>query len=165
LISSAAQAEETSTGGSEEINQLFSQMKTETMELERDADELALWTKHPHISWQGHAQKLNEMEEDVNRAGKILAELHKARASASPWQQEAIDRVYPMLKEMADDTQSTIEHFSDNKTRINFPPYTDYARANYELARDLAALINDYVDYGNHEAEFLRLQEKLQAAK
>jgi hypothetical protein len=70
-----------------------------------------------------------------------------------------------MLKEMADDTQSTIEHFSEHKSHTYLPPYTDYARANYELAQDLAALINDYVEYGDHEAEFLRLQEKLQAAK
>ena len=34
--------------------------------------------------------------------------------------------------------------------------------ADYDLAKELAALITDYVDYGDHEAEFHRLQENLQ---
>ena len=34
--------------------------------------------------------------------------------------------------------------------------------AGYDLAKELAGLITDYVDYGDHEAEFHRLQENLQ---
>jgi hypothetical protein len=34
--------------------------------------------------------------------------------------------------------------------------------AGYDLAKELAALITNYVDFGDHEAEFHRLQEDLQ---
>ena len=34
--------------------------------------------------------------------------------------------------------------------------------AGYDLAKELAALITNYVDFGDHDAEFQRLQENLQ---
>jgi hypothetical protein len=34
--------------------------------------------------------------------------------------------------------------------------------AGYDLAKELAALITDYVDYGDRDTEFQRLQENLE---
>jgi hypothetical protein len=100
----------------------------------------------------------------VNRAGELLTKLNEAREGASPWQHQAIDRIYPLLKELADNTQATINHLNDNQSNVHFSPYTDYAKANYDLAQELAALVSDYVEFGEHEAEFHRLQEKLQSS-
>jgi DNA repair exonuclease SbcCD ATPase subunit len=161
LISSGAPAADTPSGSSQEVNQLLSQIKTEAKALEDDADVLALWTRARQGGWQSHSMKLSEIREHVNQAGQLLAKLNEAREGASPWQQQAIDRIYPLLKELADNTETTINHLRDNQSRIHFPPYTDYAKAGYDLAKELASLISDYVDYGDHEAEFHRLQEKL----
>ena len=38
----------------------------------------------------------------VNNTGKLLAKLKDAEATGSPWQQTAIKRIEPLLKEMAD---------------------------------------------------------------
>jgi hypothetical protein len=100
----------------------------------------------------------------VNRAGELLTELNEAREGASPWQHEAIDRVYSLLKELADNTEATIKHFKENQSNLHSSAYADYAKAGYDLAKELAALVSDYVDFGEHEAEFHRLQEKLQPA-
>ena len=40
--------------------------------------------------------------------------------------------------------------------------YPDYAMAGYDLAKELAALITNYVDFGDHDTEFQRLQENLE---
>ena len=160
-ISPAANARDTSSESCEEVSQLISQLKTEAKALEHDADVLASWTGAKQVSWQSHAGKLNEIRDHVNQAGQLLTKLNEAREEASPWQQQAIDRIYPLLKELAGNTETTIKHLNDNQGRIHFSPYTDYARANYNLAQELAALISDYVDFGEHEAEFHRLQEKL----
>jgi hypothetical protein len=153
-----------SPGSSEEISMLLADVKAEAIALERDAEDLAVWTRAKQMAWQSHAEKLNLIREHVNEAGQLLTKLTEARGAASPWQQEAIDRIYPLLKELADNTETTITHFKDGKDRIHFPPYTDFARANYDLAQDLAALVSDYVEFGEHETEFRRLQEKLQPA-
>ena len=145
--------------------QLLSQIKTEAVALEDDADVLASWTRAKQVGWDSHAGKLNEIREHVNQAGKLLDKLNIAREEgASPWQHQAIDRIYPLLKELAENTEATINHFNDNKAWIHFTAYQDYAEAGYTLAEELTTLITDYVDYGNHEAEFHRLQEKLQPA-
>ena len=164
LVSPAASVGETPSGSSEKLNQLLSQIKTEALALEHDADLLAGWTRAKQVSWETHAAKLNDIKDHINQAGQLLTDLNDARGTASPWQQQAIDRIYPLVKELADNTGTTINHLNDNHGRIHFAPYTDYAKANYELARELASLITDYVDYGDHEAEFHRLQEKLQPA-
>jgi len=161
LISSAAPAEDTPPGSSQEINQLLADVKTEAVALEQDCDEIALWARNSQMSWPSHGKKLTLISEHINRAGQLLKQLQDARDTASPWQQQAIDSIYPLLKQLADNTEVMIEHLRDNQNKTHFSPYTDYAKAGYELARDLAALVSDYVEYGNLEVEFHRLQDKI----
>jgi hypothetical protein len=164
LISSGAPAEDNPSGSSQEVNRLLSQVKTEAIALERDCDEIATWAGAKQLSWQSHAEKLNLIREHVNEAGRLLSNLHDARDEASPWQQQAIDRIYPLLKELADNTQGMINHLNDKKSTFYLSEYGDYAKAGYELAKDLARLVSDYVEYGNLEVDFHRLQEKLDSA-
>lgn len=161
LISPTIQAEETSAGSSEEIRQLLAQVKTEAVALDRDCDQLAALSRNKQHSWESHALKISSIKDHVNQAGKLLANLDAARAGASPWQHEAIDRIYPLLKELADNTQATINHMNENRANIHFPAYEDYTKAGAQLADELAALVSDYVEFGEHEAEFHRLQDKL----
>jgi hypothetical protein len=164
LISPAAQAEDNPSGSSQEVNQLLSQVKTEAIALERDCDEIATWAAGKQLSWESHAQKLDLIREHVNQAGRLLSNLRDARDEASPWQQQAIDRIHPLLKELADNTQGMINHLNDKKSTFHLSDeYGDYAKAGCELAKDLATLVSDYVKYANLEADFHRLQEKLES--
>jgi hypothetical protein len=165
MISPAAGAAATSGGDSEEVSKLFSESKAEAHELERDAEDLDTFMRSS-LSWQSHVAKVDLMREHVNKAGRLLSELNEARDAASPWQQKAIDEIHPLLKELADNLQATINHQRDHQSRLHIDTkYKDYVTKNYDLARELTALITDYVDYGKHEAEFRRLQEKLQVAE
>jgi hypothetical protein len=163
-ISPAATAATAPAAGSEEITRLLAEVKTEAAALERDAVEIAAWTRAKQVSWQSHADRLRSMREHINQAGELLSKLNSAREGASIWQQQAIDRIHPLLKELADNTQSTINHLNDNQDKIYFPPYTDYAKAGADLAQDLAALVSDYTKFGELEEEFHRLQEKVHPA-
>ena len=163
-ISPAANAGDTSSGSSEEVSQLLSEVKTEAIALEHDADLLARWTRAKDMTGESHSRKLNDIKDHVNQAGQLLAKLNEARGTASPWQQQAIDRIYPLLKELDDNTEATINHFNDNSAHIHFPAYQDYAKAGANLAKELAALLSDYVEFGELEEEFHRLQENLEPA-
>jgi hypothetical protein len=57
-----------------------------------------------------------------------------------------------------------INHLNDKKSALHLSEYGDYAKAGYELAKDLAALVSDYVEYGKLEVDFHRLQERLDSA-
>jgi hypothetical protein len=163
LISSPAPAQDTPSGSSQEANQLLSEVKTEATALERDCDQIATWTRGRQLTIASHGRKLNEIRDHINQAGRLVRQLHDARDTAAPWQQQAIDRIYPLLKELADNTQGMIDHLNENGSALYLSEYSDYAKAGYELAHDLAALVSDYVQYGNLEVDFHRLQEKLES--
>ena len=161
LVSSAAPAGDNPSGSSQEVNQLLSQVNTEATALERDCKEIALWAGDEQSSWESHAGKLNLISEHAHRAGRLLTKLQQARATASPWQQEAIDGVYLLLKELDDVAEAMINRFSANAAHIHSAVYKDYATAGSNLAKELRSLISDYVGYGDKEADFQRRLEKL----
>lgn len=112
-------------------------------------------------TWESHSAELNIMKENVNDLGKDIGELTAARDEGSPWQQEAIDDINPLLRSMADHMTAMMKHLSDNQNRVHMPPYKDYAKANYELSQKLLAMINDYVDYAEAKSKAEALEQKL----
>ena len=146
---------------SKEVSGLLSDVKTEAVQLRHDADEMKSFT-HSTLTWQSHAAKVEEMKRHVNNAGELLTKLDNAKGAASPWQQQAIDRITPMLKELASNVTSTIEHLNQRPKLLHTGPYADYVSANYELASNLAELISDYVDYGKSKARSDELAARLE---
>jgi len=145
---------------SKEVSGLFSDVKSEAVQLRQDADELKMFA-HVGRSWESHVTKVEEIKRHVNNAGGLLTKLENARIKASPWQQQAIDRVTPMLKELASNTTATIEQLNQKPKFLQTGPYAEYADANYEVASNLAELISDYVDYGKSKARSEELASKL----
>jgi hypothetical protein len=163
LISPARAAAQTSTD-SEQVNSLLSEAKAEAHALEADADQMLQYSRS-NLMFESHAQKINQIREHVNKTGQLLDELEAARESASPWQMKAIDEIRPLLQEIADNTEAAIGHLNDNPTNVHrkLPPYPSYLEENYKVAKELASLITDYVDYGKHKASLERLSERLSA--
>lgn len=166
LVSPARVLAQTPAPDSEEANQLLSEAKVEAHELEFDAEHMEKFPRS-NLNRETHALKLNELREHVNNCGRTLAKLQDVRETASPWQQKAIDEITPLLKELAANTRAAIEHFNDTKhsLRVNTAKYEAYLVANHAVAKELAALIDDYLAYGKHKTEFERFKEKLMAAE
>jgi hypothetical protein len=161
LISPAAQAEDNPSWSSQEVNQLLSQVKMAATALERDCGEIAVWAGDEQSSWESHARKLNLIIEHTHRARQLLTKLHQLRATASPWHQQAIDRVSFLLAEIDNIVEAMIHRFSADTAHVHSAVYKDYAKVGSNLATELGSLISDYVGYGDNEAEFHRLQENL----
>jgi len=160
----AVQAAETSTRDSEEVSGLLSQAKTHAVQMKEDAHTMESFARSK-VSWQAHSRKISEIREHVNKLGEVVGQLNEARETASPWQQQAIDRITPLLKEVASNTESAIDHLNNNPGRVHTSPYTDYVVANYDLTTELAALVGNFVDYGKTKAKFEKLTESLEVAK
>lgn len=148
-------------GDSAEITKLLAEAKSEALELKHDSADMESFTKSK-LSWESYASKVDMIKEHVNKTGKLLANLKDAETGGSPWQQTAIKRIEPLLKELAANTEATINHLNENRTRIHFTEFKDYVKANYELATDLEALIRDFVNYGEAKDKFERLGQKLE---
>ena len=146
---------------SAEINNLLSQSKTHARLAVNDAEKLDSYLRS-HVSWQTHAMSLESMKEHVNELGRLHMELANARDQGSAWQQDAIDRIEPLLQSMADHLTATINHLNQNVNRVQMPAYLDYVKANYELAQKAAQAIDDYVEYSQVKVRTDRLELKLE---
>lgn len=143
------------------INKLLADAKQQAAELQHDSDQMATFTRS-NVTWHSYATQLHAIREHINATGRVLADLNAARSSGSAWQQTAIDRVQPILKELASNTETTIKMLNDHQGRVHMKPFQDYVQANSEMATDLSKVIADFVDYGNAKAKTERLAAKLE---
>jgi uncharacterized protein Yka (UPF0111/DUF47 family) len=135
--------------------------KQQTFELARDADEMTGLIRND-VSWQSHADMLNRIRDHVNKMGKIVEKLESERDQASPWQQQAIDRMVPLLKEIASNTTAAIEHLNQNHVRPVSEDYKEYLQENAYTAHELADMISSFEQYGRTRAKLEKLQDKVE---
>jgi hypothetical protein len=149
---------------SKRIAELFSEIKNHASLAEDDAQTLEAYTRS-NKSWQSPADRLNLVKAHVDELLSDYNEMARLRDEGSPWQQEAIDQLSPLMKGMADQLSATIKYQNEHPTHINFEPWREYVRANSEYATKASSLIHDLVDYGAAQstAELLEKRMNLQA--
>ena len=104
------------------------------------------------------------MKEHVNDLGKVSQQLSNQRDRGSPWQQEAIGQIDPLLRDMADQLSTTINHLNDNHSRFELAMYRDHLQANHDLASKTAELMNDMVEYDRSSSKARAIEQKLELA-
>jgi hypothetical protein len=149
------------TTDSTEINSLLADAKAQALQLESDSAQLDSFTRSK-ASWESYASQLQMIRAHVNSIGKLYANMTAAKHEGSSWQQQAIDRIGPLLKEMANNTSTVIDHLNKNQDRVHTPRFQDYVKANYDLSSSLTSLISDFVEYGNAKRTIEHLSEKLE---
>ena len=161
LVPSAANAKPGEIVDNAEINRLFVEVATQASALKTDATEMETFTR-TDLNWESYAEKIAGIKEHVNAAGKLLAKLEDVKAQGAPWQQTAIDRIAPLLREMASNTTATINYMNENKMRVHLAAFKDYVKTSYELAINLEAVIRNFVEYGNSKDKFENLDRALE---
>jgi hypothetical protein len=146
---------------SEPVSKLLSAAKTQTYQLREDALTMESYTR-TNAAWESHAATVEQMKDHINAAGRTLTKLDEARKNALPWQATAIDRIKPLLKEIAANTQNAIQYLNKSPKRLTTNEYKDYIEANADVAEKLAGLVADFVDYGNTKNRLERLTSKLE---
>lgn len=154
-LSAAAQSAD-----SPRITSLLQQAKEHAAGANRSAELIDSYTRG-RLTWQSHTAQLNRMKTEVNELGKDIADLTAARPEGSLWQQDAIDKIDPLLRSMADHLGATIRYLGANQSQVHMPPYKDYAKANYEYSEKMLTMINDYIDYAESRAKAEALEQKL----
>jgi len=145
---------------SEHVSKLLSEAKTLAFQVKEDAATMETFTRED-VSWQGHAAAIMQMKDDYNALARQVTKLKEARDMASPWQRTAIDRITPFMNEMVGYTSAVIEHLN-GQPKHTLTEYKDYLEANADYSADLAAMIANFVDYGNHKAKMEHLGAKLE---
>ena len=144
------------------VTALFSMAKTATTKIKTDASDMESYSRKTGLSWQSHAARLNTMKADINELSQSIEGLKSQRSTASEWQQNAIDRVTPLMSDLVSNMNTTIEHLSNSKARPTAPPYPEYLHANARIAADLSSEVNDIVDYAQEKDRMDRLAPQLE---
>lgn len=144
------------------ITKLLQQVDEHAALADHDAAELEGYL-HTDMHWRAHGERLNLIKEHVNKLIEDGNELTLKRAEGSPWQQEAIDHIAPLLPVMATHITNTIEHFNDNRHLTKMPTFRDYVRANSKLIHDAHEMISGYADYGESKAKMDALEQDLKS--
>jgi len=129
--------------------------------LKRDAVQMEAYTRSNGTSWQTHGAALTKMGNDVNELQENMRGLQAHRPNASPWQQDAIDRVAGLTNDLATNMNAAISQLNKSKSQPTAPPYPEYIKANTRIVNDLAAEIDGAIDYGQAKASMDALQKKL----
>jgi hypothetical protein len=145
---------------SDQLAQLLEEARTEAGELAKDADETESLIRSD-VSWQTHAVMLDSVKEHVNNMARIIDKLTAARSSGSELQEQAVDRILPLLKELATNTTNAINYLNENKTRPLGDPYTQYLRDNADTAHQLASTVSSLFEYEKTMNKMGELKNKL----
>ena len=157
----AATLKASDPGGAQDVQKLLTEVKTEAVELRQDSEDLDSFTRSK-MGWQTYARKIDLVKDHINNAGKLLNKLKAVEETGEAWQQTAIKRIEPLLKELADNTDNTIAYLNANQSKVHLPGFKDYVHANYELSSSLEELIRDFVSYGEAKGRMEELGRKLE---
>jgi hypothetical protein len=146
---------------SAEVTDLLSQAAQEAAQLSRDADDMESLL-HSDVSWQSHADMLNRIRDDVNTLGRTVARLNTTYESGSEWQRQAVDRILPLLRELASNTTAAINHLNANQVRPTTPDYVSYLEENADTAHQLAEMTSDLVKYAKARTTLEKMEDKLE---
>ena len=99
--------------------------KTLVAKIKTDATEMLSYARNTGLSWQTHAATLEKIKADVNTLQENMRGLQSHRTVASPWQQDAIDRITGLVNDLATNMNTTIDRLNKSKNRPTAPPYPE----------------------------------------
>jgi hypothetical protein len=162
VIPSTSYAQATSDNPS--VTGQLNDAKTIVAKIKKDAVEMESYAQNTGLSWQTHSTALEKIKGDVNELQQNMRGLQSHRTVASPWQQEAIDRITGLANDLATNMNATIARLNKSKSRPTAPPYPEYLKANTRITSDLADEIAATIDYGQNKAKLDSLGQQLDSS-
>jgi hypothetical protein len=143
------------------VSKLLAETKATALALKVDVGVMESLTRSSKSPEQ-HANTFNQVREHINTAVEQVAKLQKARGSASAWQRVAIDRIAPLVEEIAFTSQRVLDVIKNNPGKITSNEYREYLQANVDHSDQLATLISRFVEYGKTKQRLDRLSRQLE---
>jgi hypothetical protein len=159
---SAVHAQATSDNPS--VTGQLTDAKAIVAKIKKDAVQMESYAQNTGLSWQTHSTALEKIKADVNQLQQNMRGLQSHRTIASPWQQQAIDRITGFANDLATNMNATIDRLNKSKSRPTAPPYPEYLKANARIVSDLADEIDATIDYGQNKAKLDQLGQQLDSS-
>ena len=162
VFPSTSKAQATSDNAS--VTAQLNDAKTIVARIKNDAVKMESYARGTGLSWQSHSSVLEKMKADVNALQQNMRGLQSHRTTASPWQQDAIDRITGFANDLATNMNASIARLNKSMSQPTAPPYPEYLKANTRIASDLADEINATIDYAQNKAKLDSLGQQLDSS-
>ncbi|MGD0303329.1 MAG: hypothetical protein ABSC71_00710 [Candidatus Acidiferrales bacterium] len=150
LTPNSSQAQSASDNAS--VTAQLNDAKPLVAKIKKDAIQMEAYGQNSGLSWQTHSAALEKIKVDVNALQQNMRGLQSHRTTASPWQQDAIDRISGFTNDLATNMNAAIDRLNKSKSRPTTPPYPAYLKANTRIVSDLADEIDATIDYGENKS-------------
>ena len=145
---------------SQELATLLEQASDEARELAIDAQDMqTLIVNDPN--WLTHTLKLAKIKGHVDNMSLIVDKLTRAQKSGSELQEQALERILPLVKELQANTTAAMNYLNQNKDRPVSDAYKQYLEKNAQTAQQLSSIISALDDYEESMTEINRIRSKL----
>jgi anion-transporting ArsA/GET3 family ATPase len=144
--------------------QMLKDFRTVADDAARQADRLRLVSVPEEAGWEVHGSYLNALRDDVNRMGKMLANLEAIRDSATPEEQAAIRRVAEWLPSMASNVTQALNYLNSRQMNFWMPEYRRPVDALAVEAARVASASNEAVRLQQLQAKARKLKNELEGA-
>ena len=151
-------------GESQQLTHLLEDAGNEALELANDAEDCQTLTASDD-KWVTHALMLARVKGHVDNMALIIDKLNKVEKSGSALQEQAVQQMLPLVKELSDNTTAAINYLNQNKSRPVSDAYTQYLEKNAETARQLSNMITALREYEKSMADIESLRSKLATPK
>lgn len=98
-----------------EATQLLNKIQYEAYETKEDALGMPTSSRFNQDNWQFESSQLERVKEHVDKIGKDVCRLQVIRQATLPWQQHEVDRITPVLRELAFRTQNALNQFNSHE--------------------------------------------------
>jgi hypothetical protein len=156
LVLLAVSASPADASATPAVTQLLADAKSQASLLKSDLETLDFFASASGT--QGRSGMAGVYSDRIAALRNQAGRLTDARKDASHWQQVTIDRVVPLLQELASRGEAATRAAAGSK------PSPEYLRATSSLARALYLLISASIDYGNAMEELDRVTQTGEAA-
>lgn len=144
----------------QELATLLDQASDEARELAVDAEEMRAVIETDQ-NWVTHKLKLAKIKGHVDNMSLIVDKLTKVQKSGSELQQQASERILPLVKELQANTTGAMNYLDQNRDRPDSNAYRRYLERNAQSAQQLASIISALDDYQKSMAEINSIRSKL----
>lgn len=151
---------EVTRSDSQELGTLLEQASDEARELAIDAEEMQTLIVSDE-NWLTHALEIAKIKGHVDNMALIADKLTKTHRSGSELQEQAVERILPLVKELQANTTAAMNYLNQNKDRPVSDAYKQYLEKNAETARQLSDMISALDDYEKSMTEINRIRSKL----
>jgi hypothetical protein len=144
-----------------EASRLLDQIRADAVQAKEHADKTANYNMESEISWQLQGTEWTAIKREISDMGGKLCRLEQIRRVVAPWQQQAIDRVAPQIRLMADSATDAIHFLDSNEGNFWEPVNQKYASNIFQDSGRIARSVQNFEAFAKAHREEMHLEKTL----